>query len=239
MLDSRRISIVIPTYRRPEMTLSSFLKVYNDERVHSIVIVDDCSPDGSYEELQELTSLMPKVKIYRNDTNVDCYKNKRIAVGYSSTDFCIQLDSDNEIDESYIDKIFSLKWDDNCIFTPSWAKPHFDFRAYEGVTISKHNVSQYVDKPMFEVCLNAANYFVNKNKYIETWSDEVDPVTSDSIFFVSKWLERRGEIFIVPGLHYEHRVGTHTEERSHYQKNVSRTPNGFHESILNKLRGFK
>lgn len=235
MVEERKIGIAIPTFNRAEMTIDSFIDVYHDERIGQITIVDDASDIEVFNRLKSITAHLPKVKLHRNLFNKDCYFNKLTSISFSDYDWNILLDSDNSIGKDYIDRLFELDWEEDCIYTPSFAKPNFDFRAYEGLIVSRHNVSQYIDKPMFEVCLNAANYFVNKNKYIETWTNETDPVTSDSIFMVKRWLERNGKIFIVPNLYYEHRVW----EQSHWKNNNHRTPKGFHESILQKLRELK
>ena len=102
----QQISICIPTWNRVEMTLNSFKKVYNDARIDTIVIVDDASDIDVYTRLKEECDKLSKVKLYRNVTNQDCYANKFVAVSYSPTDYCILLDSDNQIDETYIDKIY-------------------------------------------------------------------------------------------------------------------------------------
>ncbi len=231
MTDTRTISIAIPTWNRPDLTIESFYDVYNDERISEIVIVDDASTIENYEDLKSMTDALPKVKLYRNQENVDCYQNKAMAVAYSSNEYCILLDSDNKIDKSYIDTIFEYDWKADTILTPSFAKPHFSFLPYENLIVSKENVADYIDKPMLEVCLNACNFFVNKDAYLKIWDGEVDPVTSDSIYMAYRWLEAGGKIHVVKDLHYLHSV----HDGSHYQNNVSRTPKGFHENILQKL----
>lgn len=236
--DDRKISICIPTYNRVEMTIESFEAVYFDERISEIIIVDDASNLEVFNELKEICDALPKVSLYRNDVNKDCYFNKKIAIEYSdnSTDGCILLDSDNIIDVSYLDKLYEIKeWDVDTIYTPSFAAPHFDFRGYEGLLITKENVAAYIDKPMFEVLLNAANYFVHPFMYLEVFNPTVNPVTSDSIFQCYNWLMEEKKICVVPGLQYQHRV----HSGSHYQNNVARTPQGFHQGILNNLRQLK
>lgn len=233
--DDRKLSVVIPTYNRFEMTLESFWSVYLDERVQSIVIVDDASTDGSYEKIQQVVEQLDKVKLYRQLQNRDCYVNKHSAVAYSPTPYCILLDSDNKIDKSYLDAIFNEQWDQDTILTPEFARPQFDFRAYSGMIFSKENAAEYVDKPMWEVMLNACNYFVNRDNYLAVWDRDCDPVTSDSIYQAYNWLASGRKIKVVSGMQYEHTV----HSGSHYQNNVSRTPHGFHESILQKIRDLK
>lgn len=235
-MNDQRVTIAIPTFNRAEMTIESFFDVYSDDRVDEIIIVDDASDYDIYEDLKSMTDALPKVKLYRNITNQDCYRNKMTAISFATNDWCILLDSDNKINKSYLDVIFNLpEWDNRTVYTPSFAQPHFNFTPYSGVLLSKEFVSEYIDKPMLEVCLNAANYLVNKNEYLKVWDGTVDPVTSDSIYQCYNWLKAGNKIYIVPNLKYEHRV----HDGSHYQNNVKRTPEGFHESVLKKLRELK
>lgn len=217
------------------MLLDSFRDVYSDDRISEIIIVDDCSDETIYSQLESIFYHFPKIRLFRNSFNLDCYRNKKRAVELATNEFCILLDSDNIIDKNYIDVIFSYQWGRKTIYTPSFAKPSFNFTQYENILVSSSNVSEYIDKPMFEVCLNAANYFVNRNEYIKVWDGSVDPVTSDSIFHCYNWLKNGNSILIVPGLNYEHRI----HEGSHYKTQNHRTPKNFHQSILNKLRELK
>lgn len=242
-MGNRKISISIPSWERVDVLIESFSNVLSDERVSQIHISDDASNLEIYKQIKSITDVLNsthnnKITLSRNLTNQDCFINKRNAVFGASEQWVILLDSDNRIDASYLDKLFGIEqWDESTIYTPCFAEPQFDFRNYAGITIIKENVSGLIDKPMFQTCLNAANYFVNRNQYLslDIWDKGIDPVTSDSIYTCMKWLEAGNKIKIVDGLHYFHRVWP----ESHYQKNVSRTPTGFHESILDTLRQLK
>lgn len=227
----RELCICIPTWNRVDMTLKSFSKVYDDPRVKNIVIVDDASPLHIYQELKEKTKDMPKVKLYRNVTNRDCYANKYVAVSLSTTDYCIILDSDNEIGTDYIDTLDSCFWTEDMILAPEWAMPMFNYTEYAGLVVTKENIAEYIDKPMFETCLNCMNYFVNKNSYCEVWDATIDPVTSDSLFQNYNWIMSGRKIAIVPDLRYNHLV----HDQSHYINNVQRTGD-FREILIEKIR---
>ena len=159
-----KISIIIPTWERVDMTLRSFSKVYDDERIYKIIIVDDCSSDGVYNELVNRTKDLNKINLYRNDVNLDAYKNKMKSVSLSPTDYCILLDSDNEIDIEYIDKIYEQTWAEDTILQPTFAKPLFDFRILNGLIVNKQNIMEHIDKHHFDTSLNGGNYFFNKEK---------------------------------------------------------------------------
>jgi glycosyltransferase involved in cell wall biosynthesis len=227
----RELCICIPTWNRVEMTLKSFSKVYDDPRVKNIVIVDDMSDLPVYSELKRECDKLKKVKLYRNLSNRDCYANKYVAVSLSTTDYCIILDSDNQIDTLYLDKIFEQEWDKDTILAPDWAMPMFNYTDYANLIVTKENLPEYIDKPMFETCLNCMNYFVNKHSYCEVWDAEVDPVTSDSLFQNYNWLMSGRYMHIVDGLRYDHLV----HDESHYINNVQRTGD-FREILIEKIR---
>lgn len=234
--DYRRINICIPSWNRESMLFESFEKVYNDDRVSNIIIVDDFSDIDLYERVAERCATMPKVKLFRNEKNIDCYANKAMAVSHSTSGWLILLDSDNVVDVDYLDRLYEIKeWDKMTTYTPSFAEPHFDFRAYSDIVLSSENIAKYIDMPMMQTCLNAANFFVKKDTYLSCFNASANPVTSDSIFMAYNMLKNGFKIKILGGLRYEHRVHT----GSHYQNNLSKTPVGFHEEILNKLRSLK
>lgn len=232
----KQISIAIPTWERTDLLYNSFSKVINDDRVGEIVIVDDCSSMAVYEEIKNTLKNKSKVKLYRNEVNFDCHFNKFVSVSKASNEFVIILDSDNEVNTDYLDRIYEQDWDDKTILQPSWAMPTFDFREYEGITLDKSNVSQYKGKPMLDTMLNACNYFVNRHEYMAAHNSSMDenpnPVTADSIFVAYHWMKNGGKIKVVPNLYYQHLV----HDGSHYKNNVARTPSGFYESVIDKLK---
>jgi glycosyltransferase involved in cell wall biosynthesis len=232
-----KYSLCIPTYNRTDLLYESFSKVINDDRIDEIVIVDDCSsPEVWSAMVSHFRSIRNghKVKLYRNDVNKDCYRNKKESISHANNSWCILLDSDNIIDTTYLDAItLSEKhFDQYTIFQPSFAKPHFNFGWFSDRVINRSNLSEFINNESFQTMLNAMNFVVNRTEYLNVWDGSIDPVTSDSIYFNYKWLEAGNSIYVTPGMHYDHRV----HNGSHYQNNVKRTPHGFHDSIVQKLK---
>lgn len=227
----RQISICIPTWERTDMLFESFNKVKDNDNVSEIVIVDDNSSVEVWDEISKRAKGNEKIKMFRNEKNLDCYRNKRRAIELSSNDWIIILDSDNIIDFSYLYHIFQLQeWKSNTIYAPSFAEPNFNYKQFEGLTITKSNVARYIKEPMFMTLLNTFNFFINRNEYLKIWDGSVDPVTSDSEYFNYCWLNAGNKIYVVPDLQYKHRV----HDNSHFKKNNHRT-NGFDKIVKQKL----
>lgn len=230
-----QISIAIPHFNRFQFVQECLAGVLNDSRVREIVINDDCSTDDSYQRLCQWAYDRPKVSLFRNRANVDCYRNKRHAVSLASTDWVILFDDDNILTGSYLDALWKLpQWDEDTVYCPEFAEPHFDYRAFSGMTAHRGNVAKLMKEKHFATALNTANYFFNRNTWMGVWDGTVNPHTADSIYQAYRLLQAGKKLMFVPGLRYFHRV----HEGSHYKRNVHRTGN-FANQVEAKLNGLR
>lgn len=227
---NKKLSLCITSYNRCLMTLECIEDVKDDPFLDEIVIVDDASDIYIFNELKEACDKIPKVKLYRNEVNLDCYANKAKAVSLASNSWVILFDSDNIMTKEYIDKIYEQVWNEDTILAPTWAQPTFDYREFSGWYVMRENVADLIDLPMFATALNTHNMFVHRDRYLECFDANKDPNTSDSIFMNTQWLERGGRIHFVEGLHYFHRI--HNE--SHYIKNSHK--GDMNNDLIEKLR---
>lgn len=233
-MDSRKITIAIPTYNRVEWTIRAFEQVLYDDRVGEVVIVDDHSNIDDYAKLMDCVEGMDKVHLFRNDKNLGCYLNKRRAIELSGNEYCILLDSDNYIDLKFIDVLFSRLWFPGIILAPDSGEPALNYHKFSGVTLTKYNIYELIDVGNMAMLLNTMNWFVNKNEYLKVFDDSVEPWTSDSIFFNYCWLAAGNFIDVVPGLSYHHEI--HPE--SHYATHNAKAP-GFYELVIQKIKELK
>lgn len=229
-------------------------QVKDDPRIGEIVISDDASTDGSFERLCLLYQNNPKIKLTRNEKNLDCYFNKHRAVLKSSCDWVILFDSDNVIKPSYLDRLQALpEWDPNVLYCPDFAEPHFDYTPFAGKIVDRKTIASlmpltphthlqtrkwrpplppvYNPQPRYGTALNTCNYFVHRQGYLQVWDGSVNPHTSDSIYQAYNWLKAGKRILIVPGLRYYHRV----HEDSHYKLNLHKT-GSFSQLVESRLR---
>lgn len=232
------ISVCFTSFNRTEMLYEAISPFLSDPRVTEIVISDDASHLELYNTIYWQFASVDKVKIFRNEVNQDCYMNKKLAIERATNEWVCILDSDNLYSKEYVDRLENL-WvaglNEKTVYHPDFAKPHFDFRHIDGVSLNKGNVANFIHDDRTKTMLNAFNYFVNRAEYLKVFDPEIVPVTSDSIYQNYRWLNAGNSIYVVPGLSYTHRI----HNGSHYQMNVKRTPNGLHEGIIEKLRAMK
>jgi glycosyltransferase involved in cell wall biosynthesis len=233
-MNTRQLSLCYTNYNRLELLVDSFKDIHDHPVIGEIVISDDCSDETIYERLKQACEFFPKVKLYRNEVNYDCYKNKRKSISLADNEFCILFDSDNKMNKDYLDRIKELPWMRTVIYAPSFARPTFDYRTFSGLTVNRRTVNEYFDRPMFSTMMNTHNFFVNRDEFLDTWDGSVDPVTADSIYFNYCWLNRGNAISVVDGLEYDHLV----HEGSHYKQNNHRTGD-FYQIVEAKIRAIR
>ena len=103
------LSILIPVYNERTVVEQSLALVLaaplpeNMER--ELVIVDDCSTDGTGDILQRLAAAEPRIKLYRQAVNQGKGAAVRTAIEKASGDFCLVQDADMEYDPSEYPKL--------------------------------------------------------------------------------------------------------------------------------------
>jgi len=211
------ISIGIPNFNRTDFVIESFIQVINNENIDDIVIVDDCSSYEKFLELSKLINILDnsKIKLYRNDVNLKPLLNKYETVKKCKNDWVILLDSDNIINNDYIDLILKLEKEDNILYCPEtlitinnngkgWC-----YNEFNNIIIDKTNAKNYIDVLNFETLLNTGNYFFNRKKYEETIENNTKDTQlsiADAIYFSYLWLLSENKIIVVPELKYTHRI---------------------------------
>lgn len=206
-----KLSLAITNYNRTDMLLESFERVLKDDRIAEIVISDDCSSDDVYRKLWTVfeEEKYSKVKLFRNGINIGMSLNKRKVVSLCSYPHAILFDSDNILSPSYIDALErdtkgDLNW--ATFYMPDWAMDTFDYRAFAGIAIDKNNVKEYLDKPMYEQNLNTCNMVVPVDYYLSVYENNPEIKETDSLYMNYLWLKWGGDLYVVPGMRYIHKI---------------------------------
>lgn len=230
----QQISICIPTYNRPEMTIRAFKDVHNDDRVKEVVIVDDNSRLCDYEKLYQMLVPYKKVKMLRNMINLGVYGNKAAAVKAATSEYVILFDSDNVMTLNYLDVIYKNDWHPEKILSPDFAKPVFDYTKFAGQTITSGNVSKFASQPLFDCLANTMNFFVNREHFLAVWTEKKDIKGADSIYFFYLWLLAGFSVYVTPELRY-----LHTVHNGSYYQSVAAESEPMCKLLLNYLKQMK
>lgn len=208
------MSLAITTYNRTLMTVESFEKVLNDDRISEIVIVDDCSNREILNDLSIIIARMDdkkdKVKLFVNYENIGMSRNKAKAISLCKEDFAIIFDSDNVLISEYLDafeKVYNkFKYSKNTIFMPSGALPKFDYSEFKGCTIDKYNVNSFIDIGLFGCLINTCNYIVPVKSYAQVYCHNPEMKETDTAWFNYLWLKNGNLFYVVPDMVYNHLV---------------------------------
>lgn len=203
------ISLAITTYNRYDLTIKSCSQVLDDPRIDDIVILDDCSTDGSFEKLVEYFKPWPKVKVMQQLKNRGMQQNKADAIAFAKNERVIILDSDNVIDSGYVRAVWTKPWTKEVIICPAFARPNFDFRLIAGLTINIHNISELLrgkNGDKVNMLLNCCNYFVDREEYLRVYQFNPEMKATDTAWFAYNWLLAGNSFRVGLGLEYDHLV---------------------------------
>jgi len=208
--------------------LRSIRAAQADSRIDEIVIVDDGSDD--YVGLETVLDKEAKVHLFRNHENLGVWGNKIEVVARSTCDWVISCDSDNSMTSEYFD-IVDMTMDPDVRYSPSFARPEFDYRGMVG-QFSLGNIATIIDMPLFECVMNTGNLVTHRETFMEVFgrfrgkpmcttlpnflgvrrdllkSDfgkwEAVYNACDSFMFQLLWLLEGKAVEIVSGLEYDH-----------------------------------
>src|SRR5437764_9195065 len=97
-----KLSILMPVYNERtvvERCISLVLAAPLPETMErELVIVDDCSTDGTYDILRRLSESVPEIRLHRHERNSGKGAAVRTAIGKAAGDFSLIQDADLEYD---------------------------------------------------------------------------------------------------------------------------------------------
>lgn len=139
-----KLSIIIPLYNEQELVtkvLDELQKVKYPAFLegYEIIIVDDCSKDGSYERVNEYIELSPNrqfIKLFRHDVNSGKGAAVRTGASKSSGDVLLIQDSDLELSPRDIPSMLIAKKElevpfiNGSRYMPGVIRPQSSFKRY-------------------------------------------------------------------------------------------------------------
>src|ERR1700741_2242576 len=112
-----KLSILMPVYNERtvvERCISLVLTAPIPENMErELVIVDDCSTDGTYAILERLAAAFPQIQLHRHPQNRGKGAAVRTAIQKASGDFSLIQDADLEYDPSEYPRLMRALLDGN------------------------------------------------------------------------------------------------------------------------------
>ena len=94
------LSVVVPAYNEAKTIASVLEKVLAQPSVAEVIVVDDCSTDGTWELLQTLAASNPKIRATRHSRNQGKGAALRTGISLATAPYVIIQDADLEYDPS-------------------------------------------------------------------------------------------------------------------------------------------
>lgn len=237
------ITLCIPTYNRSKFAIRSFINVIGDDRIDEIIVCDDNSNYECYKNLEEEIKKIasPKIKIFRNDSNLGAFLNKYECVKKSSNEWIILIDSDNIIDDKYLENL-PKDPEKSILYLPDHAickSPYLNYKEFSDKIIDLQEYKEIIKstEPKIQCLLNTGNYFFNRTKYMEAIGTEDNLMESfgcDVSYLIYLWFksDRKNKLKVVKGMEYFHTLHENSkEESSHYTKTQKESSEFFKKII--------
>lgn len=96
------VSVIVPTYNGTQFIQPCLTSVFQSDYTNfEVVMVDDCSTDGSSEYARQLFGHLPNFRLFRNSTNLGAAGSRNVGAENARGDLLVFLDDDATVD---------LKW---------------------------------------------------------------------------------------------------------------------------------
>jgi len=99
------ISVLIPTYNVYDYIEEAIQSIISQTYKNlEIIVIDDCSTDGTYEKLQEIKEKDDRIQIFRNKENLKIAETLNFALSVSNGDYIARMDGDDISTSDRIEK---------------------------------------------------------------------------------------------------------------------------------------
>lgn len=102
--DSPKISVIIPIYGNIDYTLKCLNSLFTHKPVTSfeVIVVDDCSPDDSYEVLKQFKN----IRLFKNTKNQGFIRSCNYGALQAKGEFLYFLNNDTQVTDGWLDELY-------------------------------------------------------------------------------------------------------------------------------------
>ena len=105
-----KVVVIVPVYNAQDYIDRVVSSVFTNDIEVSIIFIDDCSSDNSYEKLMEYQRTNMKVLVFKNSENrgVSYSRNVGLSKVKQDVDYVFFLDSDDWLESNILDKLVAV-----------------------------------------------------------------------------------------------------------------------------------
>ena len=226
-----KFSVLIAHYNNWNYFQECYQSILNQTYLdYEMIIVDDCSNDGSYEKLVELSKQDDKIKLFRNSANKKVGYTKRRCVEEASGDICGFVDPDDRIVANALEDVMdAYKNNADIISTYSKIKLIDEFSQEKG----EFNFTKKIKnnhKTFFNINFEVAHFFTFK-KEIYDQTQGINPkliISEDQDLYMK--LYELGEFYFIDSFQYLYRI--HDKGISQNKRNTEQQKKDWHKVIV-------
>jgi len=227
-----KFSILIAHYNNWNYFQECYQSIVNQSyRNFEIVIVDDCSTDGSFEKLQELAKKDSRIKLFRNSENKKVGYTKRRCVEESLGDISGFVDPDDKLSHNALNEVINVyKNNKNAVVTYSKIK----LINSESKEIGEFKHSKKIinnKKYFFNINFEVAHFFTFKNdvyKQISGIDESLSSAVDQDLYLK---LYEKGDFFFINEYQYYYR--NHEKGVSQDKTKKKELHDNWHKVIFN------
>ena len=102
------VSFIMPLYNQQRFVAESIASVLGQTyRDFELIVVDDASTDDSYESAKIYADIDSRVRLYRNDENLNSTKTYNIAASHAKGQYIAVTSSDDLYKPDYLEKVLA------------------------------------------------------------------------------------------------------------------------------------
>lgn len=215
-----QLTVAIPTMRRWNF-LQKTLPIYLAHPfITNVVICDETGEDIDAIEASSFAG-NPKLKLYRNETRLGIYHNKRKCIQMTPTEWVAVLDSDNIFPAAFFDNLEAIWKKEGALVTHFYGAgnsvfldedkskaSHNPLKGFGGMKLEKTNWNSFCEKPKWNYMANDGNWIVHCSvlNALPQDVDDKDILATDAIYMARQFI-KHGYIYdIREELSYIHSV---------------------------------
>lgn len=110
------VSVIIPCFNARDYLKEAIVSIMTQTyKKIEIIVIDDCSSDGSWELLLDLKNKDNRIKIFRNSKNLKLIQTLNIGIGLANGEYIARMDADDISDMRRIERQMEIISSDSTV----------------------------------------------------------------------------------------------------------------------------